>query len=429
LESALLIPSTRLLPPTSAQVPTDTSAAAPNRDLQGVGNWLRLYNDGSLGKYEARDLVIGDPGMDTTASLDPLQMGTFVLAGDSSDAGVVFLCSLCPDFRPYSPYAGVCPFAHWREPEMGKVRVGGCPGIPWPIAGEISVTAYTDNPTGTYADSAGVDVTQTAVAAHSAPYGDFIIFRWEITNYEGIAKGPWYAGTFIDWDAAGTKGNDDGRYSDSCNGYFIWDVATPDFAYGMLDPNQPTRYFGADPTRNPPYRIAVYREDDIWYPRTWDSYFSCCDWGFLNSWSLAVRSPLHRFQDAPGFPDARIGMLYNAPIDLAPFGSAVIYQAMFWVDATSNDPAVMESNAVGVAHRAARWAGFARGDVNDDGFVDLADVCWLKAGLPIYPDQYCGDVDVDGDIDAADIAYLLNYVSGLGPAPRGAWRFTLPPSP
>ncbi|HSG99221.1 MAG TPA: hypothetical protein VLB27_04170, partial [candidate division Zixibacteria bacterium] len=76
-----------------------------------------------------------------------------------------------------------------------------------------------------------------------------------------------------------------------------------------------------------------------------------------------------------------------------------------------------------------KWAGFARGDVNDDGFVDLADVWWLIANAgdavtyPLYPADYNGDVDLSGAVDGADQTYLMNYVSGVGAAPQGDWRF------
>jgi hypothetical protein len=99
-------------------------------------------------------------------------------------------------------------------------------------------------------------------------------------------------------------------------------------------------------------------------------------------------------------------------------------QALYAVPATSNDVATIDALGVELAKRAARWAGFARGDVNDDGCVNLADVCWLSSGNQIYPDTYCGDVDCNGAVDPADRMYLLDYVSGSGPAPQGAWRFT-----
>ena len=63
-----------------------------------------------------------------------------------------------------------------------------------------------------------------------------------------------------------------------------------------------------------------------------------------------------------------------------------------------------------------------------DGCVNLIDVCWLTSVLTgrlshIYPDFYNGDVDLSGNVDVSDPPYLLNYVTGIGPAPMGEWRF------
>jgi hypothetical protein len=103
---------------------------------------------------------------------------------------------------------------------------------------------------------------------------------------------------------------------------------------------------------------------------------------------------------------------------------AAVHQALYAVNASSGDDNTIGLNAADIAKRAARWGGWARGDVNDDGYVNLADVCWMGSGNPIYPDTYSADVNlIGGQGDAADQTYLLMYVSGLGPGPLGAWRF------
>jgi hypothetical protein len=128
-------------------------------------------------------------------------------------------------------------------------------------------------------------------------------------------------------------------------------------------------------------------------------------------------------QGPAGFKDDRSGFLINRGFDLPAGGEHDVYQALYAVPAGSNSVSGIEALAVEVAKRAARWAGFARGDVNDDGCVNLADACWLTSGNQIYPDTYCGDVNTDGVVDAADRSYLLDYVSGSGPTPKGEWRF------
>jgi hypothetical protein len=65
-----------------------------------------------------------------------------------------------------------------------------------------------------------------------------------------------------------------------------------------------------------------------------------------------------------------------------------------------------------------KWAGFGRGDVNNDGVIGLADIIYLAdyvngAGLkpgPI-PFMHCGDVDAgtDGVVDMSDVTALIDY--------------------
>ncbi|NOY88741.1 MAG: hypothetical protein GXO93_05020, partial [FCB group bacterium] len=75
-----------------------------------------------------------------------------------------------------------------------------------------------------------------------------------------------------------------------------------------------------------------------------------------------------------------------------------------------------------------KWAGFGRGDVNNDGKIDLADIIYLAAyinngGPGPVPFQHLGDVNADGNTDAADITYLMDYYFQCGPCPMGAWIF------
>ena len=64
---------------------------------------------------------------------------------------------------------------------------------------------------------------------------------------------------------------------------------------------------------------------------------------------------------------------------------------------------------------------YRRGDANNDGSVNAADVIWianyiLKSGPAPYPRE-AGDVNADTKINLADAIYLANYIFKSGPAP------------
>jgi parallel beta-helix repeat protein len=62
-----------------------------------------------------------------------------------------------------------------------------------------------------------------------------------------------------------------------------------------------------------------------------------------------------------------------------------------------------------------------RGDVNQDGVINIADVIYLInylfiGGLAPSP-LWIGDVNCDGAVDIGDVIYLINYLFCSGPAP------------
>jgi hypothetical protein len=77
-----------------------------------------------------------------------------------------------------------------------------------------------------------------------------------------------------------------------------------------------------------------------------------------------------------------------------------------------------------------KWAGFGRGDVNNDNAVNLGDIMHLAYYLadtgtnpgPI-PFMHLGDVNADDAIDQLDLDYLTAYYFDCGPCPTGDWIF------
>lgn len=69
-----------------------------------------------------------------------------------------------------------------------------------------------------------------------------------------------------------------------------------------------------------------------------------------------------------------------------------------------------------------KYVQFLRGDVDDDGEVNLVDVVFLieyvlRSGPPPVLILQVGDVNCDGDVNTIDLVYLVNYLFKDGPAP------------
>jgi hypothetical protein len=92
-------------------------------------------------------------------------------------------------------------------------------------------------------------------------------------------------------------------------------------------------------------------------------------------------------------------------------------------DPTLANPKVSSSMALPLAKLLNKWMGMDRGDVNNDGALNLADIVYLADFIgtgqfgPI-PFQHVGDVNVSGGAPTIDdVNYLVNYYFFYGPCP------------
>ncbi len=124
---------------------------------------------------------------------------------------------------------------------------------------------------------------------------------------------------------------------------------------------------------------------------------------------------------APGMPpDDRGTIMIAGHQDFA--GNEVVQGAMvvFYFPAGATAGEIGDMMAF-----ANKWAGYGRGDLNDDGVIDLLDLCLLSSyaagvGGPPCPFVYLGDVDLSGDVDVDDALYMYEYMFNGGDLPKSA---------
>jgi subtilisin family serine protease len=71
----------------------------------------------------------------------------------------------------------------------------------------------------------------------------------------------------------------------------------------------------------------------------------------------------------------------------------------------------------------------ARGDNDNSGYVNIADVVYLQnyifeGGLPPQPHEGIGGANCDGGVDVSDCVYLIAHIFGGGPLPKICYHYT-----
>ena len=378
--------------------------------LAWVDGHKLMTNVGQLGEQAAVDNLVWD--------LDPIDPeygimydgGFYLLWGDSAAEAVRnYMFGEGGDFvGNVSPLGGACGFDNWH----GTLGYWNNAGTPVAITGSVNTVSYSDtnfasglgtNPE----DAIGVDIVETQVGADDALYGGFALVQLEYTERNGNDLPEIYGGTFIDWDIPTNYANNlSAIWPTTVAGYACWDEVGPGNAYGFFDPS------------NEPIQGAVSIDhNNLGITPGTDGAF----------WNMAVSEAAAMRNDGQG---DRGCMLTCGAVAVPAYGTVAVHQALFAVDATGGSASVaqMEADAMALRTAAARWAGFDRGNVNDDSGTDLGDVWYLNMHVNVdarqlYPDSFCGDVDANGVVEQADVDYLFAYVTSVGPAPVGAWRF------
>jgi hypothetical protein len=287
----------------------------------------------------------------------------------------------------------------------------------------------------------GTEITQVEICMYDFGhgYGDFKLIHYKIHERDNGPVDDLVAGIFCDWDTESDYTSNACAVEANAGGYAVWDSLDPVVAFGHMVLGSGLSATNSSEIAPADYRAVVGVSNGYSVYAT--TCIQCCTNGDLqwmdcidNYWFGAFYEP------DPGNHGDKSGLIAFPEFDLVQNGDQHLYAAVFGVDASTNDRADVLANIASIAFRANKWAGFNRGDVNDDNKVDAIDLGYLAASFadPVtwlifpYDDSESvsggnGDVDGSGVTDPGDVPYLLNYLMGTGPAPVGAWRFGFMP--
>ncbi len=256
--------------------------------------------------------------------------------------------------------------------------------------------------------------TRTIGVCDFEPLKDLTLEIFEITERNGDDVLDWKFGATMDYDVGGDLTGWDGDISTVWNygagSDASWGMIKVPFGCGML-PSGAGYTTNFDPAKN---------------ARTLFGYGAWWNDIYLDSAYTFMSMPPGNTSQDPGLGGDEEAHFTLVEHDFAGNETFTFAIAQFGKHglADPTDPAEYAATA----NLVNKWAGFGRGDVNNDGVVDLRDLVYLKNyvygfGPGPIPFMHLGDVNVDGAVDQADIIYLFDWYFNGGDCPMGDWCF------
>jgi hypothetical protein len=234
----------------------------------------------------------------------------------------------------------------------------------------------------------------------------------EITERNGNAVPGWFMTHYYDCDNGSDtmQINNDHSVAWTLNGGATQAIGNIKIPFGC----------GYDPIINIVGTYGVSGSHGFW---DWNEYWNA-QWGYCNLGQGAFTDGTGTIHG--GDEEAHVTIAQH---DFAPNETYEIGIAHFLLTGLTDALDPNNADILALADLANKWAGWNRGDVNNDGVVgNLVDIIWLANtvanGTPgAIPFDHLSDVDGVAGIDINDVDYLIDYYFNCGPCPVGGWTF------
>lgn len=249
-------------------------------------------------------------------------------------------------------------------------------------------------------------------------FNNFKLIAYDLSNRYSTPVDDLYWGMYADWDMPGDAAGYEQVYGD-LGASAIWqynEVSGETAGYGTLPMAGSFLCPTGDPTMGMYNAIGLNNPDDVYPPAELPLTFmqkvkDCGPADVCYSPNAAPGSP----------PDDRSEIMTAG---MHSFGDQETVQGAFVVFGFPNGATV--GDITDLMMFANKWAGYGRGDVNDDGEIDLRDLVHLISYAnggdsgpcgAICPFTYLGDINCDDVVDGLDAQAMYDFFFGGGPPP------------
>jgi len=260
----------------------------------------------------------------------------------------------------------------------------------------------------------GILVKFKEIGTYGADFGAFKLIVNEVINRNAAPLNGLYSGSLIDWDVAPYDNNLSG--GNAAKGYiYTYEVASTQ-TYGQIGIPQTGSYWPDGSKTDPMYNgLLLHNLDDVYDQEPLDSLYEN-----INNVPEDVLGTTPNFATA----DDKSYQVAWDKSDLPGFGSVRFGFALFGFAASASINADVEALAAFVN----KYAGFGRGDVDNNNLIDVRDLVRLSAYVATgtngpVPFKHLGDVNNDGAVDGLDCSYLAAYYFTGGPPPKSDFKF------